>query len=390
MNNNIDFFATMDNFMRESDKAIRRIFGKYIKGNFLIEMKYLVVHSFPEWFQYYDLQMNMEKAVSGGNISFDYDICRLIIGCHSSNTIFLPEEERIKLEKSSDYKTKLAQQVIQNIRLRGYGSAFFRKQPIMQGELFINYNVPYNLFVMAIRINEIIRQPKFNSIYFDLYTTISNKSLAALSLLEDNFLDNCYPVCRVVLELYAKLLLFKKYPNLVRDSEKFANYEVRQACCEQEYPEEFNDLFKERKNKGCNKKIEFLHYGWVDSIPDYHELIKKQSYSINGVLSYLLESEELDEDYCNELKYFYKMCNGYVHGNIIRSRFPLLDYFFISIILHYVIYDTYQMLCEENQLDTNINGIDIIEKAEKDFDVLYEQYLNRTTENFEAHYRKKY
>jgi len=389
MNNVPNFFTNMEKFMHESDKAFRRIFAKYIKGNFLIEMKHFIINTFPEWFKYYDLQMDMEKAISGGNISFDYDICKLIIGCHSSNTIFLSTEERIKLEKSSEYKEKLAQQVIQNIKLRRYGSKYFRKQPILQGELFINYNVPYNLFVMSVRIHEIIHQQKFKSIYLDLYIAIANKGLAALSLLEDNFLDNCYPLCRVLLELYAKLL-FKKYPNLVKGSSKFADYEVRQACCEQEYPEEFNELFKERKNKGCNKKIEFLHYGWVDCILDYHKLVKNQPYSINGVLSYLLESKEIDVEYCNELKSFYKMCNGYVHGNTILAKYPLLDYFFISIILHYVIFDTYQKLCEEIKLDRSINNVDIVEKAENDFKVLYKQYQNRTTENFEEHYKRKY
>ena len=86
---NLDFFADMDKFMREGDKTIRRIFGKYIKGSFLIEMKYLIARLFPEFLQYYDFQINMEKVMTGGNTAFEYDICRLIIGAHSSNTIFL-------------------------------------------------------------------------------------------------------------------------------------------------------------------------------------------------------------------------------------------------------------------------------------------------------------
>ena len=96
-----DFFGNIEKFMHDGDKAIRRIFIKHIKGNFLIDMKYLIIELFPEALQYYDFQMNMEKVMMGDTNAFEYDICKLIIGCHSSNTIFLPDIERVKLEKRS-------------------------------------------------------------------------------------------------------------------------------------------------------------------------------------------------------------------------------------------------------------------------------------------------
>lgn len=386
--NALDFFANMDSFIKEGDKTIRRIFGKYIKGNFLLEMKYLVFHTFPELIQYYDFQMNMEKVITGSYVAFEYDICKMIIGCHSSNTIFLSEDKRIKREKNSDYKKQLANQVINNIKLRRYGSLFFRKQPIVPGEFFIYYNVPYNLFVIAVRINEILCAEKEKSNFFHFYSAISTKALAALSLLEDNFLDNCYSVCRVVIELYLKLLIFKNYPELLDEHFKFANFEVRQSCCEQEYPEEFNVLFQARFNKTNQKKIDYLHYGWVDEIPEYHDRVKKQPYSINGLLTYLKEIKREDDYYFKEVERFYKMCHGYVHGNIVGSRFPLLHYFEVSMMLHYTVYYTYRLLCEEKNIDGNINGINIFVKEEDDFKVLYHQYLKRTTENFEKHYKK--
>lgn len=387
--NELDF-ATMDNFMKEGDKTLRRIFGRYIKGNFLVEMKYLVFHTFPELIQYYDFQINMEKVMTGGHVAFEYDICKMIIGCHSSNTIFLSDEERIKLEKNLDYKKRLANQVIDNIKLRRYGSSFFRKQPLRQGEFFINYNVPYNLFVISIRINEILYAKKEKSNFSYFYSAISNKALAALSLLEDNLLDNCYPVSRVIIELYLKLLIFKNYPELLKEHFKFANFEVRQSCCEQEYPEEFNVLFQARINKTKPKKIDYLHYGWVDKIPEYHDRVKKQPYSIKGLLTYLKEMEREDDYDFEEVERLYKMCHGYVHGNIVETRFPLLHYFEVSVILHYTVFYTYRMLCEEMNIDGNINRIDIFKKEKDDFEVLYNQYLKRTTENFEKHYKKRY
>ena len=390
MVNNFSNPATMQKFLNETNKALRKVFGKYIKGNFLIEMLYMVERSFPGIYKYYDLQVSMETVLVGSDNRLQFDMCKLIIGCHSSNIIFLPDEERVKLEQSDEYKRKLTQQVIQNIKLRRYGSYFFRRQPIQQGELFINYNVPYNLFVTAMRINELLDQknPQSNVAY--LYDEITIKSMAALTLLEDNFLNNCFPVCRVVIELYLKLLLCKNVLDLTEEYFKFTQFEVLQSCCEQKYPKEFNDLFKNRLNKSTSNKVHYLHYGWVDKIPQYHDIVKKQPYSINGVLTYLKATNAKDISYFEELERFYTMCHGYSHGNLIQAVYPLLNYFEISEILHYTLFDTYKLLCEELGLDGQINGIDMYAKAETDFSILHSQYMQRSTENFKNHYKKKY
>ena len=49
MNQNpTDFFSAMEKISRENDKALRSLFGKYIKGNFLIEMKHFIMDNLPE------------------------------------------------------------------------------------------------------------------------------------------------------------------------------------------------------------------------------------------------------------------------------------------------------------------------------------------------------
>ena len=209
MKNSLDNFPDIKELVKKNDKALRNIFGKYIKGNFLIEIRHMIMTSFRGLWQYYDLKISTEGVLTGSDNLLDFDVCRLIVGCHSFNTIFMSDEERVKLERNAEYKQKLTQQVIENIKLRHYGSFFFRRQSILQRELFINYNVPYNLFVIAIRMNELLHQENVQANTAYLYNTISTKSLAALTLLEDNFLDNCFPVCRVVIELYLKLLVLE-------------------------------------------------------------------------------------------------------------------------------------------------------------------------------------
>lgn len=388
--NPLEFRRAMDNIVKEKDKALRRIFGNYIKGNFLIEMKHYIQRNYIDIYQYYDWDLSAEKFVAGNDNSIDFDLSRAIVGCHSSNVIFLEDSERISLEKDDKYKKELAEQVVQNVRLRRYGSQFFRQRPIMQGELFLAHNVPYNTFVMAIRISEILDMNLKQSDFVSLYSLISNKTLATLTLLEDNFLDNCYPICRATIELYLKLMLSKDYPNLIEEYYKFNSFEIDQSCCEQEYPEDFNELFKNRKNKSKPKKIDYLHYGWVDSIPDYHSIINGYPYSINGIFEFLKETHIDEENYVlSRLEILYKMCHGYTHGNVSSSRYPLLHYFEVSTILHLIVSHTYMQLCKDLEIDTNINGIDIIFKANKDFEVLDNQHHKKSTETFENHYKNK-
>ena len=51
-------------------------------------------------------------------------------------------------------------------------------------------------------------------------------------------------------------------------------------------------------------------------------------------------------------------------------------------------HELYTMLCEDLEVDSRINDIDILEKAEEEFVVLNEQYQKKSTELFERHHKK--
>jgi hypothetical protein len=216
--------------------------------------------------------------------------------------------------------------------------------------------------------------------------------MAALSLFEDSFLDNTYPLCRSVIELFIKLLIFQENPNVFEKQEMFRWYEVKQSCCgTQDYPDEFNEEYLNRSSQKETKKIDYLHYGWVDAIPKYHRIVKYRPYSFNGLLTYLKKnSSEEQTDIFNDLEVYYKMCHGYTHGNVPNSRFPLLHYFEISIILYLTISKTYELLCNEVKETLNIGDVDIKEKAAIDYEELLEKHCQRSTEKFEQHYKKNY
>ncbi len=236
--------------MKEYDKTLRRIYSGKIKSNFLTEIRIAVLRELGlDIGKYYDLQLTNEKIVSAGMEKPELDICNHIVGLHRANLIFISEEERLEKEKSKEYKNKLVNDVITHIKLRQFGSVFFQKQVIKHGENFNYYPIPYDLFVLCVRMNDLLFKCKKNDVYISLIATIVNKGLAALTLLEGNFFDSAYPICRGITELYLKLLTLLHNPNAIERFLKFNEYEIIKSCCEQDYSQEFNNIYNNRLNK---------------------------------------------------------------------------------------------------------------------------------------------
>lgn len=214
--------------------------------------------------------------------------------------------------------------------------------------------------------------------------------MAALSLLEDNFLDCAYMPCRTVIEMYVKLMFLRRQEGLFALSAQFAAFDIDKSCCSQEYSDEFNALYAQRKNRSATNKIEFLHYGFVDVVDDYHEIEKKQPYSVGGIIRYLIsKSDEETSVFFKELEVLYKMCHGYTHGNVVKTVYPHLHYFEISLILGGIVPKVFKMLCDDYGIEATLNDIDILEKFNEDYALLQEQYSKRSTENFELELAKR-
>lgn len=374
----------MEQIQRQINRTLKELFKDDIKGSFLIEIKSRVVNAIGEKIlNLYDFSFPKERIVTPGDSNSEYDICKHIVGVHRSNTIFLTAEEKSKKERDENYKAQLTQQVYEQIVLRRYGSAYFRHKAIVLGERFIYYPVPYLLFVLCIRMNDTIshKECKTQSAYY--FAKIINKAVSALFLLEDNFLGTAYLPCRTVFELYAKLLVIRAFPELFKEDDKFTSFETIQSCCNQVFPDEFNKMFDNRKNQNERNKIEYLHYGFVDRIPNYHNIVKQKPYTFIGILNYLKATYETQVTDFERIEHFYKNCNVYVHGSILEARYPLLHYFEISLMLSCVIPTVYEMFCNDYSESTEIDGIDVLNSFKSNYTLLLTQYQNRSTENFE-------
>lgn len=379
----------MKQIQKENEQSLRRLFDKKIKQNFLIEMLHKVLDTMgADVTKYYDLTINNDKMISGDMGGIEYEICRIITGIHRSNSIFLDDSKRTTNEKSEDYKKELTSQVMELIKLRYFAADLFRKKQIIRGDDFLFYPVPYKLFAICVDSLGILTEKGNNAPLSWFYSNIFNKSLASLTLIEDNFLDNAYPICCVVIELYFKLLLIEIHPEVFDEHFKFVDYDWKKTCCGHKYPDEFEDKFSNRKNQRERSRIDFLHYGWLDQITDYHEIVNKNPYSINGIIQYLEEKNDYNIDF-SALKTLHKMCHSYTHGNVGISKYPLLHYFELNIILGSIIPHTFVMLLEHTKYKREINNMDVLKSFENDFAKLVSQYSERSTENFEAYYSYK-
>lgn len=381
-------YENIDNFNINCDIALRNIFKHEIKENFLIKIYHKVFHILGhEIINYYPLDWSLENSITGDSNGSVFDVCKIIVGLHKSNMIFIPKTERSKKQNSEEYCEKLVKEVIENIKLRKYGSSFFRKKQIIQGDRFLYFHLPYDLFVICTKMNELlVENANQNVPFYSHISKISNIGISALSLLEDNFLDNAYPLCRMIIELYIEMITLLNSPTARRCYANFSQIEFQKTQCGIDYPQEFLCLYESRKNKRENKKNKFLHFGWVDEIKDYHEKVKKNPYSIAGLIEYLKSKNE--EDDFNIYEKFYKQCHSYSHANIMGVRYPLLSYFEISIMLYLTILKSYIFLCDTLKVNVEINGINIITKISKDYELLINQFNKKSTDNFESYYKQ--
>lgn len=384
-NLNVDPMKFAKSISDENNKTIKGLFKDKINVRFLIKIKSEVLNKMAlDLFNYYPFQFDNKKILTGTDETPEYDICRIIVGVHRHHSIFLSEQEIRENQRNAAYQEQLVNEVIEKIRLRHFGSVFFRRKQLLLGDELLYFPVPYELFVMCMRSICLISENV--SSFFIEYGDILKNALSSLTLMENNFLSNAYPLCRGMIEQYLKVLILKKHPENHKDYEHFCNFEIEQSCCSQKYPDEFIELFDKRILSSSKSKVDYLHYGWLDNIESY-DTKSTNRYSIYGIMDYLM-AEADDEQYSilNHIKSLYKMCHGYTHGSTVHVRYPLLQYFEISVMLYYVITTVFNDIYYTLNIDFAPEDKILIENLERDFSILHEQYKKRSTENFDLYY----
>lgn len=378
--------AQITKYIRKRNDATKEIFKNRIHPNFLIKIRDEVLSSFGDnLFNFYTPYINLNHIISGDYDSSDYDICRIIIGIHRHYSIFLTEQEIRSNEKNRDYQKKLINEVIEKIRIRRFSSYYFRKFQFQYGDELMFFPVPYELFALCMR-SKILISGNINHVFKDFHKVI-NAALSSLTLMENNFLSNAYPLCRGMIEQYLKILILNKHPENRIDYDCFCSYEIEQSCCSQKYPEKFIEEYNNRILLSSKSKVDYLHYGWLDKIANYNTDASNR-YSIYGILNYLKVSATNDQyDELNHIETLYKTCHAYTHGSAYCVKYPLLQYFEISTMLYYVLTGLFEYIHNELNKDFLQEDEVLINMLKRDFATLRDQNRNQSTENFDLYYR---
>lgn len=368
----------------ENENTLRELFKDKIQFGFLKKIKNIVLNILGlKLFEYYPIWFDNSRIVTGTDATPEYDICRIIVGVHRHHSIFLSEEQIHKNQKSKEYQEQITKEVIEKIILSQFGCSFFRRKQLLLGDEFLFFPVPYELFAMCMRSIALIGE--YISSFLANYLDLIGLALSSLTLMENNFLSNAYPLCRSMIELYLKTLILQRNPESFEDYEKFRSFEIIQSCCSQAYPEEFIELYDAKKHLPSTSKVNYLHYGWLDSINDYNTT-NANRYSIYGILDYLMRDSERKNE-LEEISALYKMCHGYAHGSAVHVKYPLLHYFEISLMIYYVVKSVFAYIHAELKIEISEDNKFLLDILERDFKTLYEQYGKRTTENFELYYK---
>ena len=376
-----------DDITKEYNKILRQLFNGKINGSFLIKIKNMVIDELGGTIlQYMPLPATAASLVTGNITTHEYDICRMIVGTHRHHTMFLTKEKTKELQNSRDYQKKLANEVIEKIHLHNMSNVFFSKKQLFPGDEFIYFPVPYELFALCIRFHHIHHERNVKTLIYNV--DIINNALSALTLMEQNLLSNAYPLCRSMIEQCFKTMMLEKHPECIDTFSEFCGFEIEQACCSQEFPDEFNVVFEKRKQVNLKNKVDYLHYGWLDEIATY-TTTQSNRYSLYGIIDYLCEiSDDEVRQTLSQLKVLYKECHGYIHGSSNHVIYPLLHYFELSIMLYHIVKGVFLNLHKTALLEMSDFDKNLLAQLDRDFEVLLRQYRMRSTEMFELYYEK--
>lgn len=380
----------LNDFRKKRHQELKNLFKGQIHGNFLIKIL-VKLFEIPGFFDKTIKEFNVcpnNMILQSTNMEVpDYEICRYIVGANTSNTVFKTNEEINALEGSSEYIERLIEDVDSNIRLRAYSAYFYRPTQIIAGDNFGFFNPIIDFFSATIYSNSYFKSLRSTSLSDHLYISLFDRSLAALSLISDNLLNDSYPSCRGMIEIFFKILVLECNPGIESEFNKFLVYEIHNNICLEGFGDDFNEAFSRRKFKKCHSKGVYMQFGWVDSIKDY-DFTGNNPYSLSALGNYLIgKLPDLKSSITNLIK-MYQFCNAYSHGCGVKCQYPLNEYFNNGFIFANILPYAFKAFCFTRRLPTIINGVNLLDKMKRDVDILLSDYGKKSTENFNIYYQR--
>lgn len=373
----LEMQSFVKNLKREENQALKKMFGNRIKQSFLIEIKERVSRN-PEYVtiapKIYDLfNFSTEKMLVGtDNPSFD--ICKHITMIHYVNTVLLNDSERGSLQSDENYKKKLIEQVLLQIKLKSFGEVDFTKDSIDSFlPLIYITNVIGNYLIYSLT-NIIESKSKVNQKNYvfkmQILWRIANKIRACCKLIDGRLIEEAYNPLRSMIELVMIFLTIGQDENCSSEYMRFVEYQNEYQNTTK-IPKELQDKYNSRFQKDTKVSIvDYMNFGWLDSIFEFGYIDEKEKkYKIHDV-ALLLDMVYKNNNLGSNLYKFYRECNTLSHGvikgvNIFVSRVTICKEILFVLDL---IKPTLKELFDLEFVYNNIDFFEYAMKASKEID----------------------
>ena len=314
-------------------------------------------------------------------ISYDTEDPNYIVGSHSSRIALKSKEEISILYSDNKYVSLIKHDVFLSLEIRTYAGRLYRKENLILQNQLLYYPMMLKLFalmnILGTNINQI-----HDSVLNGLFLNIWQKALGVFAMIDYGTLDNGYTMARGMIESYVTLITLYYFPNAKKKYNKFTEYKIDKLS-QDIYSDEFLALY----NKIDTKQVtinDYLNYGWYDDIIEFLYMQKNVRYTFSSMFR-LHEMKNTVFD-SSLLETLYKRCHGFVHGNAIISKFPIICYIELSEMLYLCLVP----LCKILNIKAEVNSVDLI----KELDDEYKNITNlkeKTLEiNLDDFYNEKY
>ena len=396
-----------EKMMQQQEKADREALKTVFKDKIKVSFMFKVLKQIQKITNYYNDILKyypgffridpISTLMSTENV--ELDLCCHIVGIHTFNMLLTEEHERGTKQQSQKYIEEVANTVLEQVKVRQYGSMLFRKRKIFGNEDFLYYPTVYNLHVLLVYLITISNKihntdktivdgdVKRNTLNYYL-ANILGKSRAVLSVIDYDALDSGYPILRNIIEMYLTYLAFNYSNADIVEYMKFNDYKVH-FDAEFKLPEEFEKEYL--KNGKDVNKIAYLNYGWLDSIFEFEYLGIKKSYNFSDVVklvNQLIYKDRKIKNYAFNLEVYYKKCHYHSHANLYGFRFPIIYIMDLCKGLGEVLLGIAYEINKIEKVDL-FNGVDLVKAARLSVDRLHKIREELTTEKLERYYKNR-
>ena len=139
---------------KEEIEALKKYFKDKIKISFMFKVLKQIkkmTNDYKDILKYYPGYFRIDPISTLLNLeNIDLDLCNHITGVHSFNMLLTEEHERGAKQQSQKYIEEVANTVLEQVKVRQYGSMKFRRRKVFGNEDFFYYPPVYNLHVLLV------------------------------------------------------------------------------------------------------------------------------------------------------------------------------------------------------------------------------------------------